>query len=411
MIGDRRLYFNQASGSFPKAPPVASAVANYIRGCDASGRDFTSDLSGYKGRLLFKARKLVTEYFSAPDPRYVILSSGITACLNQLLLGLLHPGDHIVTTSLEHNAVTRPLFLAAKHGVDVTTLLADERGYIDMTELEREIAARPTKALCITAASNVAGSLPDLRRCGEICAHYGVLFIIDAAQAAGHIPLNFCQLQADALCFTGHKNLLAPEGVGGMIVSTELAEKLEPVIVGGTGSFSDLKEMPSHLPDRFEAGTHNYPAIVGLIAALEYALEAIWPERDLAKGAESASEMRSVLRRETITLQLDELTKYFLKQIEFLAVAQKLRVLGPAPGERRAALVSIDCLCSDNAMIANRLTDYGIITRVGLHCAPGAHRSLKTFPQGSIRFSFAASQDKTDIDYAIDILDHVIKAN
>jgi selenocysteine lyase/cysteine desulfurase len=242
----------------------------------------------------------------------------------------------------------------------------------------------------MTAASNVCGTVMPLREIGQIARARGLYLIVDSAQAAGILPLTLNDLKADAICFTGHKSLLGPQGIGGLAISTEFNE-CKPLVTGGTGSSSHSEEVPTALPDRFEAGTQNLPGLIGLSAADKW-----------LKGKE----------REILTHEL-ELARHFINSI---AEIKQVRLIGrdamycnpDQPG--RIAAVSLDFPAEDNAEIAARLFDnYGIMTRCGLHCAPRAHKTLGTYPQGTVRFSFGWSNTRDEIDYAVSAIKNLVQ--
>lgn len=380
------INLDQASTSFPKAPGVAAAMARFIE----QGA-YNANRGSYGGalasdQLLFETRLQIAQFFEGKDPRHVIFSSGVTLSINQLLYGLLKEGDHVVTSSMEHNAVVRPLMrLARERGIEWSKVQADRVGRIDPEAVEAAI--RPnTRLILMTAASNLVGTMTPLRAIGRIAREAGLFFAVDSAQLAGSRPLSMEKDQIDAICFTGHKALLGPQGIGGMVLSPALAEVLEPVICGGTGSFSDLERMPAPYPDRMEAGTLPLPAIAGLHAALHFLME---------KGIDTLE----AKKRETFRYLLSEMSK--LPQI---------RLFGPTDpeAEDRVEVLAFQVAGQDSGAIAARLAERGILNRVGLHCAPWAHKSVGSFPEGSIRFSVGYQQRKADMDQALDVLREIL---
>lgn len=244
-----------------------------------------------------------------------------------------------------------------------------------------------TKAVVICHASNVSGTIQDLERIGRLAKNHGLYFIVDAAQTAGVIPIDLKRMQIDALCFTGHKGLLGPQGTGGFLLAKGMEQRIEPLISGGTGSISHLEEIPSFMPDRFEAGTRNLPGILGLHEALKWM-------RDTS--------ITEIYRHEM------ELTKYFLSQIGTLEEKGLLRIVGKRDCENRTGVVSVQTTGMDQADAAQRLDqEYQIQIRVGLHCAPSAHKTLGTYPEGTIRFSFGWYHTKEDVAYAIHALEEI----
>ncbi|MEG1380847.1 MAG: aminotransferase class V-fold PLP-dependent enzyme, partial [Ruthenibacterium sp.] len=307
-----------------------------------------------------------------------------TASLNILLQGLLHAGDHVITTSMEHNAVMRPLAALQKNGVEVTVLPCDAAGTLSPDALLA--ALRPnTRAMVMTHASNVCGTLLPIAQFGRICREHAVFLMVDTAQTAGVVPLDMQKMHIDALAFTGHKSMLGPQGIGGFLLTDALAAVLQPTVFGGTGSFSDKETMPEMLPDKFEAGTLNLPGIYGLAAALAWIRET---------GMDAIREKEQALTRQMLC---------------GLAQFHDVFVAGVPDEKERAAVISIDCIGKDNAEIAYRLEqEYGVLTRCGLHCAPRAHKTLGTFPQGTIRFSLGYWNTSQQVEYALAALHKIL---
>ncbi|WP_334294660.1 aminotransferase class V-fold PLP-dependent enzyme [Coprococcus sp. AF21-14LB] len=324
--------------------------------------------------MVLDTRELLAELFHAEDSRHVIFTPGITWSLNMFLKGFLKPGDHVLTTSMEHNAVMRPLTQLRKIGVTYDMVPANAEGTVAVEEFVTRIREN-TKAIIVLHASNVCGTVMPIREIGAMCKEYGLFFAVDTAQSAGTIPVDMQLDGIDFLAFTGHKGLLGPQGIGGFIISECLNREMEAFVSGGTGSQSDLLEVPEELPDKYESGTMNLPGIAGLHAALLYLKET---------GVEEIHRKKM------------ELTEYFLQQVKAYPT---VRVIGKKGISERVAVVSLDFIGRDNGMIAFELEQkYGIMTRVGLHCAPMAHQSLNTFPEGTVRFAFGVSNKKEEID-------------
>ncbi len=375
------IYFDNGSTSFPKAPGVAEAVGDLIR----QGA-FNINRGGYAGAYevagsVFETREMLTQLFGfSGECKNAVFTPSVTYALNMILKGWLRPGDHVVTTSMEHNAVLRPLGQLAKAGVRFDAAQADARGLLDPEKIEALITPA-TRAVVMTAASNVCGTHLPVAEAAEICARRGVRFILDSAQAAGLFPLSMDDLHIDALTFTGHKSLLGPQGIGGMIVRPDFAAEIEPLVSGGTGSMSDSEEVPPFLPDRFEPGTLNLPGIIGLHTALRF----------LQKTGIDA------LRAHDLRL-----TARFLEGALSLP---HTRVVGLPDVQNRAPIVSLDFGELDNATVSYTLdSQYGVMTRCGLHCAPRAHRTLGTFPQGTVRFSFGYGNTEQEVDACLEAL-------
>ncbi|SBW10051.1 Cysteine desulfurase family protein [uncultured Eubacteriales bacterium] len=373
----RSVYMDSASTSFPKAPGVGKAMADSIDQVGGSaGRGAYAGAAAAAG-LAMEARERLASLVNAPDARNVIFTAGATAALNQLLKGLLRPGDRVLTSPLEHNAVLRPLHQLERRGVRLEYLPCDEAGRLDMEAAETLITSS-ARAVALTHASNVSGALMPVAEIGRLCREKGVFLLVDGAQTAGVLPIDMTAMAIDGLALAGHKGLLGPQGIGALVVNDALATALSPLVAGGIGSASDSLDMPSFLPDRFEAGTLNLPGICGLNAALRY-LEA---EGHALRAREAA------------------LTRHLVGRLAELE-EDGVRILGPNdPFAPRAGVVSVDFTGRDNAEMAFLLEEkYGIATRCGLHCASAAHRVLGSFPQGAVRFSVGPFVTFEDIDY------------
>ena len=375
---NQTIYFDNGSTSWPKAPGVAGAMAELLE-----NGAFNINRGNYAGAyevesLVLDTREQLARLFGAGDSRYVIFTPGVTYSLNYFLKGFLKPGDHVLVSGLEHNAVMRPLEQMRKWDVSYDVVPVDGEGNLDADRLEAMI--RPdTKAAVVTHASNVCGTVAPIRRIGEICKRRGLFFAVDTAQSAGTLPVDMKECGIDFLAFTGHKGLLGPQGIGGFLLSKELDGQMEAYIAGGTGSQSDSLLQPESLPDKYESGTMNLPGIIGLHAALDYL------ERT-GIGAVHEKKMK--------------LTAYFLEKMKEIP---DVCIVGRKDTTDRVAVVSLDFQKVDNAVAAFTLEqECGIMTRVGLHCAPTAHQSLHTFPQGTVRFAFGAENTRDEIDLCIE---------
>lgn len=375
---NQTIYFDNGSTSWPKAPGVAGAMAELLE-----NGAFNINRGNYTGAyevegLVLDTREQLARLFGAEDSRQVIFTPGITFSLNYFLKGFLKSGDHVLVTGLEHNAVMRPLEQMKRSGVSCDVVPTDEEGNLDVERLEEMI--RPdTKAVVVTHASNVCGTVVPIREIGEVCRKNRLIFAVDTAQSAGTLPVDMRECGIDFLAFTGHKGLLGPQGIGGFLISKELDGQMEAYIAGGTGSQSDSLLQPANLPDKYESGTMNLPGIIGLHAALDY----------LERTGIAAIHEKKM-----------ELTAYFLERIKELP---DVRIVGRKDTKNRVAVVSLDFQTVDNAVAAFTLEqEYGIMTRVGLHCAPTAHKSLHTFPQGTVRFAFSGTNTKEEIDLCVE---------
>lgn len=374
------IYFDNGSTSFPKAPGVGEAMAELITtGAFNINRGNYQEAYELEFRVLDARNKLLRLFHAGEDVR-AVFTPGITYSINMLLKGYLKSGDHVVVSGLEHNAVIRPLTQLEGCGITWDYVETAEDGSYETSDVCGKI--RPnTRLVLINHASNVCGTIAPIEEIGRICREREILFAVDTAQSAGTLDIDMEAAGIDFLAFTGHKGLLGPQGIGGFLMRESLAEEIEPLIAGGTGSISDLYEMPDFLPDRYESGTMNLPGIIGLSVALSY-LE--------------NTGIKTIYKKKM------ELTGYFLERLKEF---EEVRVVGKSGTEGRVAVVSLDFPERDNAMVAFDLeTEYGIMTRVGLHCAPLAHRSLGTYPSGTVRFVFSGANTREEIDRCIEAL-------
>ena len=371
------VYLDQAATSFPKPPCVADAMAAYITQVGANVNRGVYGTAQQAERTVLRLRQRLCALFDFADPTHAVLTPGNTWGLNLVLGGALHPGDHCIVSAMEHNAVMRPLHRLAGQGVTFDRIPCDEEGFLDLSALEKLF--RPnTKLVVLAHASNVSGTVQDAAAVGRICAAHGVPFCLDAAQTAGHLPLSFKELGLAALSVPAHKGLMGPQGLGALLLAPDFAKTLDPYVTGGTGSASDSEEQPGYMPDKFEPGTQNLPGIYGWEAALDY-LETIGVE--------------------TVRAHDVAISRRFL---EGLSTIPGVALKGPKDPARRVGVFSLDFAGRDNAEVAYQLeADYGILTRCGLHCAPAAHKTLGTFPRGTVRFSTGWFTSEADIDAAL----------
>lgn len=372
----RTVYMDNAATSYPKAPGVGEAMADYITnvGCNIGRGGYQSAYDA--AALVLETRERLCTLVNGPGARNVIFTPGATHSLNYLIKGLFKPGDRVVTSTMEHNGVLRPLTQLTQQGVEVDYFACSDRGELLPGTVEDKLTPGTT-AVVLTHASNVCGTVLPLAQVGELCAQRDILFLVDGAQGVGVVPVDMRAMHIDGLAFPGHKGLLGPQGIGGMVLTDALSARLTPLIAGGTGSLSHELVMPGFLPDRFEAGTLNLPGIYGLRAALSF----------LEREGEALREKEGRLSGH-LWARLKELEE------------DGLRVTGVDDPARRTGVVSVDFLHADNGEMAFRLEqEYGIQTRCGLHCAPTAHQTLGTFPQGTVRFSVGPFTTFEDIDY------------
>ena len=393
----KQIYLDNASTTFPKPREVADAVYQYMTGVGSNiGRGgYTSAYAAEEA--VFNTRQLLCDFFGGEDAKNVVFTKNVTEALNVIIRGLLQPGDHVLVSAMEHNAVMRPLQLIGRElepgeqapaaEISFSRIPCDKEGNLQLEALPKLVQPR-TKAVLMTHASNVCGTLLPLARVGEFCQDKGLLLLVDSAQSAGVFPINMQQLHIDALAFTGHKGLLGPQGIGGFVLREHMVKRLAPFIVGGTGSLSHTESTPRFMPDKFEAGTLNLPGIMGLAAGVRWLNQ---------RGMASLRAHELALTEQLLTGLLD------------LEQQGLLRIVGRRDIVQRTSVVSIAATKQDLAVVAHRLNEeYGIATRVGLHCAPNAHKTLQTYPTGTLRFSMGWHNNEEDIDAALKALREVL---
>ena len=379
------IYLDNASTSFPKAPTVATAMSDYITNRSININRGSYSLAYDVEDIIYTTRQRLNTLFNGHDPSHVVFTQNVTMSLNMVIKGLLKAGDHVLVSSMEHNAVMRPLTQLLDKGITFDIIPCDKTGSIQLESMDSLI--RPnTVAMIINHASNVCGTIQPLESIGPICKAHNLQFIVDAAQTAGVIPIDVKACHIDALCFTGHKGLLGPQGIGGIILTKEMAQTLTPLIAGGTGSFSHLETLPTHMPDAFESGTLNLPGIIGLNEGLAYI---------------ESQGMENIHNHELA------LTQSFLEGLQSI---DGINIVGKQNIQDRTAVVSITIDGMDPASIAYELeSNYHIMTRVGLHCAPRAHQTLETYPEGTVRFSFGYANTHKDVETALSALHRIVK--
>ena len=378
------IYFDNSSTSFPKAPNVGRAMGEFIENGAFNINRGSYEGAYEAGSAVLDTREMLKDLFNCPNSKNVVFTPSVTYSLNFFIKGFLKPGDHVLVTSVEHNAVMRPLVQIEKLGVEFDAVPCDEEGGVTADDFRAYIKEN-TKAIITTHASNVCGTIIPIEEIGALCKEKGLVYAVDTAQTAGILNIDMQKANIDFLAFTGHKGLLGPQGIGGFIASDKLEGLIDPVISGGTGSLSDSEEIPDFLPDRFESGTLNLPGIIGLHQALVYLKEA---------GIDN-------MRKEKM-----EITKYFLDQVKEI---DGVKVAGKKTVEGRLGVVSIDFEGFDNSIVSFYLSSkYNIMTRVGMHCAPRAHKTLKTFPQGTVRFSFSHFNTKEEVDVCINAIKTIL---
>jgi len=378
------IYLDNAATTHKKPPQVANAVYNYLKNISASPGRSAHKLAIEAGRIVVDAREALAQLFNIKDPARIVFTHNATYAINIALFGLLRRGDHIVTTSLEHNAVMRPLnLLKKKLDLDVTVVGADADGTLPPHRILN--AVRPnTRLVVVNHASNVVGTVIDLSELGQQLRSRGVVLLVDAAQTAGAVPIDVERDAIALLAFTGHKALFGPPGTGGLYVAPWV--QLQPAICGGTGSRSEHEQQPDFLPDMLEAGTPNTAGIAGLNAGVRFILE------------DGLERIRSYEK---------ELTGRLL---EGLARIDAVTVYGPREPSRQTAVVSVNVDGKTPSEVGALLDErYDIAVRVGLHCAPSAHRTITTFPNGTVRISLSYLNQKDEVDAVVDALAEIAK--
>ena len=378
------IYFDNAATSWPKPPGVAEAMLHFLNEVGANPGRAAHRRAVEAGRIIYAAREAVCQLVHAPDPLRVVFSKNVTEALNQALYGLLRPGDHVITSSIEHNSVMRPLRALESRGVEVTVVRCSPQATLDPADVA--VAARPnTRMVVLTHASNVVGTLLPVAEVGRLCRELDVLFLVDAAQTAGAYPIDVAADAIDLLAFTGHKSLGGPMGTGGLVIGKRVDERrLEPLIRGGTGSRSEHELQPEFLPDMCESGTPNGVGLAGLGAGIRWVL----------------SRTVDAIRAHEVTLTR--------RLIQGLSDIPGVTVYGTLDAERQAATVSFNIQGMESSEVGLRLDDdHEILCRVGLHCSPATHRTLGTFPRGTVRFGLSVFSTGLEVDTAIGAVRHL----
>ncbi|AMV72401.1 aminotransferase class V-fold PLP-dependent enzyme [Desulfuromonas carbonis] len=367
------IYLDNAATTFPKPPSVAAAVTRTLTDAAGNPGRGAHRLSLDAGRILFETREAVSEMFGVGDPARVVFTANATMALNLALFGFLAPGDRVVTTSMEHNAVTRPLRALAETGVQVVKVAGDALGSVNPQLLMEACRAERTRMLVLSHCSNVSGTLQAIDELGPWCRREGILLLVDAAQSAGLFPLHLEAGAIDLLAAPGHKGLYGPQGTGFLCLAQGLVPR--PLIYGGTGGNSHSELPPEQLPERLEAGTPNTPGLAGLKAGIDF-IRSVGMTKIRAREAQLNGQL-----------------------LEGLQAIPGISLFGPRDPEQRGGAVSFLLAGRDPAEIGFLLDrDHGILTRVGLHCAPDAHQTLGTFPRGTIRVSPGYFNTSDDIE-------------
>ena len=372
--GTVMIYMDNAATTMRKPKEVIEAVANAMQCMGNAGRG-AHEASLDASRVIYDTRERLAKLFGAESPKNIVFTNNSTESLNIAIRGVLCPGDHVVTTMLEHNSVLRPLYAMEENGVELTIVSSDPSGNISYDEMEAAI--RPhTKAIVCTNGSNLSGNMIDIARVGEIAKRHQVLLIVDASQTAGVYPIDVQQMQIDILCFTGHKSLLGPQGTGGMYVRTGL--EVRPLKCGGSGVDTYNKHHPKEMPTALEAGTLNGHGIAGLGAAVKYLEET---------GIDQIREKE---------------LQYMWQFYHGVKKIPNVKIYGDFSTERRCPIVTLNIGEYDSSEVSDELLmTYGISTRPGAHCAPLMHEAFGTVEQGAVRFSFSHYNTEEEVETAI----------
>ena len=374
------IYFDNAATSWPKPPEVNKAMQKYLKKIGANPGRSGHHLSVEAARVIYDTREKLAQLFNITDPLQIVMTKNATEGLNISVSGLLKSGDHVITSSMEHNSVMRPLRVMERRGVELTVIPCDPEGLIDPAHVNGAVK-KNTRAIFMTHASNVTGTVMPVADIGRIARECGLVFCVDAAQTAGCHPIDVKEMNIDLLAFTGHKSLFGPSGTGGLYIREGLEKRIEPLCVGGTGSRSEVEEHPDFMPDRYEAGTPNTVGVAGLQAGIDFVL---------SEGIDQ------IKRKE------EELVKIFTEGIKGLA---GVTLYGQAGTQKRTPVVSFNIAGMDPAAVALELDDrFNIMARSGIHCAPSAHKTIGTYPQGTVRFSFSYFNTQEQIAKAIDAI-------
>ncbi len=377
------IYLDNAATSYPKPEPVYRAVDHAMREVGVGpGR------GGYRRgleatRLVFEARETLSAFFGIKDSSRLIFTHSTTEGLNLAVAGLLRPGDHVITTTMEHNSLVRPLHRAAREGVEITWVGCDRHGFVDPARVAASIR-RNTRLIALSHCSNVTGTVQPVAEIGRLAREAGIVFLLDAAQSAGLIPIDVNEYRIDLLAAPGHKGLYGPQGTGVLYVAEGL--ELEPLLVGGTGGYSSSSSQPDAMPERYESGTLNTPGIAGLKAGIDFIL---------------AAGLENIRKRES----------YFVSMlVQGLGPIPGITIHGPEKPALQGGAVSFTVEGIDPALVGFTLDrEHDIFVRVGLHCAPDAHKTIGTYPEGTIRVSPGFFNTEQEIETLLSALQNIIK--
>jgi cysteine desulfurase/selenocysteine lyase len=377
------IYFDNAATSWPKPEEVYKAAENYLRNGGANPGRSGHTRSIDADRLVYEARERAATILGAGEPEEIVFTFNATDSLNMAIKGVLEPGDHVIYTSFEHNSVLRPLTSLRRNGTITATMIAcDASGNIDIQDIEKAILPN-TRLIVCTHASNVIGTVLPVKEISKLARNYGILFLLDAAQTAGSIPINLQEIKPHLAAFTGHKGLLGPPGVGLLYVRKGVS--IKPWREGGTGSRSEEEQQPEMMPDYLEAGTMNTPGIAGLNEGLKF-IEKTGISTITEREFRLAYKLRAGLRD-----------------------IGRVKLFEPVREHQSVAVVSFIVEGFDSGELGYVLEQaYGILCRTGLHCAPWAHRTIGSFPQGTVRFSLGYFNREEEVEHALKALREIV---
>ena len=381
------IYFDNAATSWPKPEVMIKAMVDFNANVGANPGRSGHRLSIEASRIIYNARETIASLLGASDPHSVIFTRNATEGLNTVIRGLLRPGDHVITSSMEHNSVMRPLRALESEGVELCVAQCSGTGDISSDDIATAIK-KNTRMIIITHASNVTGTIMPIADIAEMARKNGVILCVDAAQTVGSIPIDVTKDNVDILVFTGHKSLNGPQGTGGFYIRKGLEKMVSPLERGGTGSRSECEEQPDFMPDRFESGTPNTIGIAGLGAGARYVA---------AMGIEA-------IRKKEIAL-----TGLFMDGVRLI---RGVKVYGDMNPAQRTGLVSFSIDGISPSDISFNLDErFNVMSRPGLHCAPSAHRTIGTFPDGTVRFSFGIFTTEDEIRTAVKAIETIAYEN
>lgn len=377
IMGNNIIYFDNAATSWPKPEDTLSAMQRYMQKIGSNPGRSAHRLSIEAGRIVLDAREHLAQLFGVADPFRIIFAKNATEALNLAITELLQPGDHVITSSMEHNSVMRPLRAMEKKGLELSVIQCSETGDLDPNNIIESIKGN-TRAIYLSHASNVTGTIMPVTETGRIARNHGLIFCVDAAQTAGAFPIDIEAMNIDLLAFTGHKSLYGPQGTGGLYIREGLEKLITPLTMGGTGSNSESEEQPAFMPDRYESGTPNAVGIAGLGAGVSFILK---------------------VGIDKIRAREEHLSEIFLDGI---SCTPEVKIYGHRNKTKRLPVVSFNIQGIYPSEVALELDErFNIMSRPGLHCSPAAHKTIGSFPSGTVRFSFSWFNTEEQINTAI----------